>query len=102
MVKLPDCWPRHADIVAELVAFRARWTDIYDAPEGEGDPNDAIHWHEAVYAARDRWREIAKSCFGGDCALTELLSDDQRRRTREEIDAILQAGGEANPPRVTG
>jgi hypothetical protein len=88
-VKLPDCWPRHPDLVAELIAFRARWRDIYAAPEGDGDPKDAIQWHESLYIARERWREVAKSCFGKECARTDSLTDDERQRTREHIQGVL-------------
>ena len=93
VVKLPDCWPRHPDIVAELVAFRARWTDIYDAPEGEGDPNDAIHWHEALYGARERWREIGKSCFGGECSLNAegVVLKAERAATHRYVEEVLGA-----------
>lgn len=63
--------------------------------KGRGTPTTPFHWHEALYAARDRWREIAKSCFGGECSLRAegVASDAERAATHRYVEEIL--GGKA-------
>jgi hypothetical protein len=43
--RLPDCWPRHPELIEELWALRAWRTEAY-GPDGTGQ--SAVYWHQAL------------------------------------------------------
>jgi len=43
--RLPDCWPRHPELIEELWALRAWRMEAY-GPEGAGQ--SAVYWHQAL------------------------------------------------------
>jgi len=45
--RLPDCWPRHPELIEELWALRAWRAEAY-GPEGAGQ--SAVYWHQALVA----------------------------------------------------
>ena len=56
-VTLPDCWPRHEALRAELEFFRAWHTEILD----RGTPSEGTIWHASLRSAADAW-EALSSC----------------------------------------
>ena len=45
LIRLPLCWPRHAEAAWELATLRAEWVRIYDAEEEEDrDLAGALAW----------------------------------------------------------
>lgn len=44
LIRLPPCWPRHAEAAWELSTLRAEWARIWDAEEEDRDLQGALAW----------------------------------------------------------
>jgi hypothetical protein len=56
-VTLPDCWPRHEALRAELEFFRAWHAEIFE----RDSPSEGADWHASLRSAAEAWAPVA-SC----------------------------------------
>lgn len=54
-ITLPDCWPRHEALRAELEFFRAWHAQIME----QGGPSEGTDWHSSIRAAAEGWTKVA-------------------------------------------
>ena len=79
---LADCWPRHPDVVLDLLSLRDWWRWIY-APSAEAvsasahrsDGEAADAWRDHLAQAAARWREAVKGCRTGPDACARKNPD---------------------------
>jgi hypothetical protein len=75
---LTDCWPRHPDIVLDVLALRDWRNAIYNqAPEEKGRERRprgelATLWREHLDTAGNRWRDLMTGCRSNTCILEPL------------------------------
>ncbi len=104
-VRLPNCWPCHRALLAELAAFWYWRLSIDGGPGATAE--ESVRWHQSLRASAQAWAEA----FGG-CTHHSLGEVDEQRDGRAAaleasrpylalaLDALTAARpGAAPPPR---
>jgi hypothetical protein len=86
--RLPDCWPRHPELIEELWALRAWRAEAYGV---EGSGQTAVYWHQALVAFLTNvstwW---AAGCRAGHKTPHTLVSTEQENTwsTADPLDGL--------------
>jgi len=100
---LTDCWPRHPDIVLDLLNMRDWWRWLY-APAVEqpgagshrSDGEAADAWRDHLAQAAARWREAVRGCRTGPDACARKNPDradlvDRRNARSDQVAGDMRA-----------
>ena len=105
---LTDCWPRHPDLVLDLLALREWRNWVYSPPQAEGAKSSerrsrgelADIWRDHLEQAMDRWRLSLAGCRGSECSRSkpsERLAANQARASEIAESMIPELGCLASP-----